>query len=100
MGRFRVWAKICVGKQKNKHSNQAQLDGEFMRQKWLIYGLTDSDPSALTILTLTFATGYTDRFGRSGDVDSRLTMGVEDTAWKITGICDILSEGCFAVSWG
>ncbi len=42
MGRFRVWAKICVGKQKNKHSNQAQLDGEFMRQKWLIYGLTDN----------------------------------------------------------
>src|SRR5213082_1651322 len=58
------------------------------------------DPSALTILTLTFATGYTDRFGRSGDVDYRLTMGVEDTAWKITGVCDILSEGCFAVSWG
>ncbi len=58
------------------------------------------DPSALTILTLTFATGYTDRFGRSGDVDYRLTMGVEDQAWKITGVCDILSEGCFAVSWG
>lgn len=58
------------------------------------------DPSALTILTLTFASGYTDRFGRSGDVDYRLTMGVEDQAWKITGICDIMSEGCFAVSWG
>jgi hypothetical protein len=58
------------------------------------------DPSALTILTLTFATGYTDRFGRSGDVDYRLTMGVQDQAWKITGVCDILSEGCFAVSWG
>ncbi len=58
------------------------------------------DPSALTILTLTFATGYTDRFGRGGDVDYRLTMGVEDRAWKITGVCDILSEGCFAVSWG
>jgi hypothetical protein len=58
------------------------------------------DPSALTILTLTFATGYTDRFGRSGDVDYRFTMGVEDHAWKITGVCDILSEGCFAVSWG
>ena len=58
------------------------------------------DPSALTVLTLTFAQGYTDRFGRSGDVDYRLTMGVEDKAWKITGVCDILSEGCFAVSWG
>ncbi len=58
------------------------------------------DPSALTILTLTFASGYTDRFRRSGDVDYRFTMGVEDHAWKITGVCDILSEGCFAVSWG
>ncbi len=58
------------------------------------------DPSALTILTLTFASGYTDRFGRSGDVDYRFTLGVEDQAWKITGICDIMSEGCFAVSWG
>ncbi len=58
------------------------------------------DPSALTILTLTFATGYTDRFGRGGDVDYRFTMGVEDHAWKITGVCDIMSEGCFAVSWG
>ncbi len=58
------------------------------------------DPSALTILTLTFASGYTDRFGRNGDVDYRFTMGVEDHAWKITGVCDIMSEGCFAVSWG
>ena len=58
------------------------------------------DPSALTILTLTFARGYTDRFGRSGDVDYRFTMGVENHAWKITGVCDIMSEGCFAVSWG
>lgn len=58
------------------------------------------DPSALTVLTLTLAHGYTDRFGRSGDVDYRLTMCVEDKAWKITGVCDILSEGCFAVSWG
>jgi hypothetical protein len=58
------------------------------------------DPSALTILTLTFATGYTDRFGRSGDVDYRFTMGEQDQAWKITGVCDIMSEGCFAVSWG
>ena len=58
------------------------------------------DPSALTILTLTFATGNTDRFGRGGDVDYRFTMGVEDQAWKITRVCDIMSEGCFAVSWG
>jgi len=58
------------------------------------------DPSALTILTLTFATGYTDRFGRGGDVDYRFTMGVEDQVWKITSVCDIMSEGCFAVSWG
>src|SRR5216683_1467627 len=58
------------------------------------------DPSALTVLTLTFAHGYTDRFGRSEDVDYRFTMGVEDVTWKITGVCDILSEGCFAVSWG
>jgi hypothetical protein len=58
------------------------------------------DPSALTVLTLTFVHGYTDRFGRSGDVDYRFTMGVEDVAWKMTGVCDILSEGCFAVSWG
>ena len=49
---------------------------------------------------LTFASGSTDRFGRSGDVSYRLTMGVEDQAWKITGACDILSEGCFAFSWG
>jgi hypothetical protein len=58
------------------------------------------DPSALTVLTLTFAHGYSDRFGRSGDVDYRFTMGVQDKTWKITGICDILAEGCFAVSWG
>ncbi len=58
------------------------------------------DPSALTVLTLTFAHGYTDRFGRSGDVDYRFTMGVQGKTWKITGVCDILSEGCFAVSWG
>jgi hypothetical protein len=25
----------------NKHSNQAQLTGEFMRQMWRIYGLSD-----------------------------------------------------------
>ncbi len=58
------------------------------------------DPSALTILTLTFAQGYTDRFGRSGDVDYRFTMTDEDAMWKIAGVCDIMAEGCFPVSWG
>jgi len=58
------------------------------------------DPSAFTVLTLTFARGYTDRFGRTGDVDYRFTMGEENQAWKITGVCDILSEGCYGVSWG
>lgn len=58
------------------------------------------DPSAPTVLTLTFAHGDTDRFGCSGDIDDRYTMGVQDRAWKMTCVCDILSEGCFAVSWG
>src|SRR6266571_6562169 len=58
------------------------------------------DPSALSVLTLTFAPGYTDRYGRTGDVNYRFTMGVQDNAWKITGVCYILSEGCFPVSWG
>jgi hypothetical protein len=42
MSQFRVWAKICVRERENKHSNQAQVAGEFMRQKWRIYGLSDS----------------------------------------------------------
>lgn len=58
------------------------------------------DQSALTILTLTFAHGYTDRFGRSGDVDYRFTMIDEDAMWKIADVCDIMAEGCFPVSWG
>jgi hypothetical protein len=58
------------------------------------------DQSALTILTLTFAPGYTDRFGRSGDVDYRFTMTDEDALWKIADVCDIMAEGCFPVSWG
>ncbi len=29
---------ICVEKGKNMHSNQARLAGDFMRQKWRIYG--------------------------------------------------------------
>ncbi len=58
------------------------------------------DPSAWTILTLTTADGYTDRFGRSGDLDYRFTMTVENQVWKIAGVCEIVSEGCFAISWG
>ena len=54
-----------------------------------------ADPSALDTLTLTLGSGYTDRFGRCGDVDYRFTMGVQDNAWKITGVCDILSEGLY-----
>lgn len=59
-----------------------------------------ADPSALDILTLTLGNGYTDRFGRHGDADYRFTMGVEHQAWKITKVCDILSEGCFDITWG
>jgi hypothetical protein len=58
------------------------------------------DPSAWTILTLTTAAGDTDRFGRSGDLDYRFTMAIENQAWKIAGVCEIMSEGCFAISWG
>jgi hypothetical protein len=58
------------------------------------------DPSALTILALICAHGDTDRFGSSGDVDHRFTMTDEDAMWKIAGICDIMAEGCFPVSWG
>jgi hypothetical protein len=31
---------MCQQK-KNKNSNQAQRSGDFMRQKWRIYGLSD-----------------------------------------------------------
>ncbi len=58
------------------------------------------DPSTLSVLTLTFANGSTDRFGRSGDVDYRFSMADEDARWKIAGVCDIMAEGCFPVSWG
>jgi hypothetical protein len=42
MGQFQAWAMICVRKVKNIYSHQAQLDGDFMRQKWRIYGLSNS----------------------------------------------------------
>ncbi len=45
MCQFWVWAKICVSKKKNKYSNYAQCvdcTGEFMGQKWRIYGISDS----------------------------------------------------------
>jgi len=58
------------------------------------------DPTAWTVLTLTLGPGYTDRFGRSGDTDYRFTLSVEGSAWKMTRVCEIMSEGCFAVSWG
>ena len=59
-----------------------------------------ADPSALTILTLTLANGYTDRIGRTGDINYRFTMSVEQHAWKITKVCEIIAEGCYDVSWG
>ncbi len=58
------------------------------------------DPGAWTILTLTLAAGSTDRFGRSGDIDYRFTMSDQDNVWTISGICTIMSEGCFAIDWG
>jgi len=59
-----------------------------------------ADPSALDTLTLTLGSGYTDRFGRSGDINYRFTMGIEQQAWRITGVCEIYSEGCFDITWG
>jgi hypothetical protein len=58
------------------------------------------DPAAWTILTLTLLPGSTDRFGRSGDIDYRFTMSDQDNVWTISGICTIMSEGCFAIDWG
>ncbi len=58
------------------------------------------DPAAWTILTPTLAPGHTDRFGRSGDIDYRFTMSDQDNVWTISGICTIMSEGCFAIDWG
>ena len=58
------------------------------------------DPAAWTILTLTLAPGHTDRFGRSGDIDYRFTMSDQDNVWTISGICTIMSEGCFSIDWG
>jgi len=59
-----------------------------------------ADPSALDTLTLTLGSGYTDRFGRSGDINYRFTMEIEQQAWRITGVCEIYSEGCFDITWG
>jgi hypothetical protein len=59
-----------------------------------------ADPSAIDTLTLTLGSGYTDRFGRSGDINYRFTMGIEQQAWRITGVCEIYSEGCFDLTWG
>jgi hypothetical protein len=58
------------------------------------------DPAAWTILTLTLVPGSTDRFGRSGDIDYRFTMSDQDNVWTISGVCTIMSEGCFAIDWG
>ncbi len=68
MGQFRVWAKICVGKEQNKYSNQVQLTGDFMRQKWRIYGLSNSTGgngwrivlwvATMFIVIMTFLTGF------------------------------------------
>jgi len=49
---------------------------------------------------LTLGSGYTDRFARSGDINYRFTMGIEQQAWQITGVCEIYSEGCFDITWG
>jgi hypothetical protein len=38
---------MCQQK-KNKNSNQAQRSGDFMRQKWRIYGLSYTDNLART----------------------------------------------------
>jgi hypothetical protein len=36
---------MCQQK-KNKNSNQAQRSGDFMRQKWRIYGLSDNNETS------------------------------------------------------
>lgn len=58
-----------------------------------------ADPSAWTIFTLTLLDGQTDN-RRIGDVDYRATMSIESNTWKIAKVCQIMSEGCFAISWG
>ncbi|EFH79631.1 hypothetical protein [Ktedonobacter racemifer] len=42
MSQFVIRAKLCVSKSKNKYSNQAQLAGDFMGQKWRFYAPTDN----------------------------------------------------------
>jgi hypothetical protein len=41
-GQFRIWARICVRKEWDSSTNQAQCVGDFMRQKWQIYDLSYS----------------------------------------------------------
>lgn len=58
-----------------------------------------ADPSDWTILTLTLVDGQTDH-GRIGEVDYQATMTAQNQAWKIASVCQIMSEGCFPISWG
>jgi hypothetical protein len=58
------------------------------------------DPDAIALLTLTLASGLTDPYGNTGDTTERFTMNVEARAWKITQVCHVISEGCFALAWG
>ncbi len=58
-----------------------------------------ADPSAWTVIDLTLMDGQTDH-GRIGDVDYRTTMTAQNSAWKIAAVCQIMSEGCFPISWG
>lgn len=41
MSQFQIRAKICVGKKENTYSNQAQISGKVMGQKWRSYGISD-----------------------------------------------------------
>jgi hypothetical protein len=56
------------------------------------------DPIALLILTL--AAGASDQYGFTGDTMLRFTMGIEAQAWKMTQVCHIIAEGCYALNWG
>lgn len=58
------------------------------------------DPDAIELLTLTLAPGMHDQYGYTGDTDERFTMGIQAQAWKITSVCHVVSEGCFALVWG
>jgi hypothetical protein len=58
------------------------------------------DPDAIALLTLTLAPGIKDQYGYTGDTLERFTTGIEAHAWKITQVCHVVSEGCFALVWG